>query len=88
MNTDLELKDLSIYLATDCADFISEFLEFFTSQYEEYINTSTFPPEQALTTVLDLTALISEEFCGVRAEVMDVGQHFNGMILWGFMKAW
>ena len=47
-----ELKELSIYLATYSSTFISEFIEFFTSQYEEYIETSTFPPEQALTTVL------------------------------------
>ena len=60
LNTETELKELSIYLATYSADFILEFLELFTSQYEEYIETSTFPPEQALTTVLDLTDLIFE----------------------------
>ena len=60
LTTDPELKEILIYLATDSAVFISEFIEFFTSQYEEYIETSTFPPEQSLTTVLDLTDLIFE----------------------------
>ena len=57
-------------------------------QYEEYIETSTFPPEQALTTVLDLTALTIEELHGVRAEVMDDGQNVPVMFLWEFIKAW
>ena len=60
LNTGPQLKDLSIYLATDSADFISKFLEFFTYQYEEYIDNSTLPPYQAITTVLDLKALIFE----------------------------
>ena len=55
-----ELKELSVYLATYYAVFILEFLKFFTSQYEEYIKTSNFSPDQSLTTVLDLTALIFE----------------------------
>ena len=58
LTTDPELKEISIYLVTDSADFISEFLKFFTSQYEEYIKNSTLTPEQALTTVLDFTDLI------------------------------
>ena len=81
------LKELLVYLATDSTDLILDFLEFFTSQYEEYIETSTFPPEQALTTVLYLTALIGEELHGARAEVMDSGQHVPGKFLWGFIKA-
>ena len=36
----------------DSAAYISIFFEFFTSQYEEYIETSTFPTEQDLTTLL------------------------------------
>ena len=88
LTTDTELKELSIHLATNSADFISEFIRFFTSQYEEYTETSTFPPEQALTNVLDLTALVFEELHGVRVEVMDAGQHFPGVFLWGFIKAW
>ena len=57
---DPQLRDISIYLDTDYADFISEFLELFVYQYEEYIETSTFPPEQTLTTVLDLMDFIFE----------------------------
>ena len=60
LTTNPELKDLYIYLAKDSANFISDFIELFTSQYEEYIKTSTFPPEQSLTTVLDLTDFIFE----------------------------
>ena len=85
LNTETELKELSIYLATYSADFILEFLELFTSQYEEYIETSTFPPEQALTTVLDSTDLIFEELHGVIAEVMEAIQHVPGMFLWIFI---
>ena len=88
LTTDPELKELSIYLTSDSADFISEFFKFFTSKYEEYIETSTFPMDQALTTVLDLTALIFEELHGYRKEVMDSGQHVTGMFLWVFIKAW
>ena len=55
---DTELNDISIYLDMDSADFIQEFIELFTSQYKEYIKTSTFPPEQDLTTVLDFMDLI------------------------------
>ena len=44
LTTDPELKELSIYLTTDSADFISEFFKFFTSQYEEYIDISTLRP--------------------------------------------
>ena len=36
MNTDTELKELSIYLAKSSAAFILEFPELFTSQYEEF----------------------------------------------------
>jgi hypothetical protein len=82
LTTELELKELAIYLTTDLATFVSEFLEFFTSQYEEYVETSTFPPAQALHTVLDLTALIFEELHEARAEVMDTGQHDPGMFLY------
>ena len=60
LTIDPELKEFSIYLATYSANFISEFLKNFMYQYEEYIETSTFPPEQALTTVLDLTYFIFE----------------------------
>ena len=35
LNTNPELKELSIYLATDYAPFILAFIEFFTPQYEE-----------------------------------------------------
>ena len=45
LTTDLELEELSINLATDSAALILEFIDFFTSQYEEYIETSTFPSE-------------------------------------------
>ena len=45
LTIDTELKDISIYLATDYDAIILEFLELFTSQYEEYIKTSTSPPE-------------------------------------------
>ena len=61
LTNDPELKEPSIYLATGYAPFISEFLELFKSQHEEYIETSTFPPKKALTTVLDFMALILEE---------------------------
>ena len=71
----------------DSAAFISEFIEFFTSKYEEYIDTSTFTPEQALTTVLDLTALVFEELHGVSVGVTDTGQHVPRMFLWVFIKA-
>ena len=87
LTTDPLLKEISIYLAMDSAAFISEFIEFFTSKYEEYIDTSTFTPEQALTTVLDLTALVFEELHGVFVEVMDTGQHVPRMFLWVFIKA-
>ena len=86
--TDPELKELSMYLATDYAPFISEFLELFNSQNEEYIETSTFPPEQVLTSVLDFMVLILEELHEGRAEVMDTGQHVPGMFIWRFIKAW
>ena len=56
------------------------------SQYEEYTKTSTFPPEQALTTVLDLTVLIYEELYRVCAEVMDTVKHVPGMFLWVFIE--
>ena len=84
----MELKEISIYLYTDSADFISVFLEFFTSQFEEYIKTSTFPPEQALTTVLYLTVLIFEVLHGSCAEVMESIQHVTGIFLWVFIKGW
>ena len=58
------------------------------SQYEEYIETSTFPSEQFLTNVLDLTALIFEKIHGICAEVMDSGKHVPGMFLRVFIKAW
>jgi hypothetical protein len=51
------------------------------SQYEEYVETATFPLVQDLTTVLDLTALIFQELHGARAEVMGAGQHDPGMFL-------
>ena len=88
LTTDIELKELSIYLPTDSATFISEFLEFFTSKYEEYTETSTFFTEQAFNTVLDFMDLIFEELHGVHAEVIDAGQHVPSMFLWGFIKAW
>ena len=87
MTTDPKLKELSIYLAADSTAFISGFIELFMFQYEVYIETSTFPPEQSITTVLDLTALISEELHGACAEVMDSVQHVPGMFIWGFIKA-
>ena len=86
LTTDPELKEISIYLATDYAAFISEFLKLFTSQYEEYTKTSTLPPEQALTIVLFLTALIFDELHGVFEEVMETVQYVPGMFLWGFIK--
>jgi hypothetical protein len=88
LTTDPELNELEIYFTTDSAAYISEFIEFFTSQYEEYVETAMFPLGQALTTVLDLTALIFEKLHGARAEVMDTGQPDPGMFLWGFIKAW
>ena len=88
MTNDTQLKELSIYLATDSDAFISEFLESFTSQYEEYTETSTLPPDQALINVLDLTASIFEELHGAYAEVMEAGQNVPSMFLWGFIKAW
>jgi hypothetical protein len=85
---DPKLNKMAVYLSTDSAAFISEYLEFFTSQYEEYVDTSTFQPVQALNTVLDLSALIFKELHSARAEVMDAGQHDPGIFLWGFIKAW
>jgi hypothetical protein len=58
LTTDPELNEMAVSLSTDYFAFISEYLEFFTSQYEEYVETSTFHPAQALNTVLDLSALI------------------------------
>ena len=86
LTTDLELEELSINLATDSAALILEFTDFFTSKYEEYIDTSTFPPEQALNTILYLTALMFEELHGVCAEAMDTVQHVPGMFFGGFIK--
>ena len=60
MTTDPELREISIYLAIGFSDFISEFIEFFTSQYEEYIEASIFPPEQAIISLLTWTDLIFE----------------------------
>jgi hypothetical protein len=67
LTMDPELNEMAVYLSTDSAAFISEYLELFTSQYEEYIETSTFQPAQALNAVLDLSALIFKELhcsCG------------------------
>ena len=86
LNIDPQLKELSIYLVTNSAAFILEFLKLLMSQYEEYTKTSTFPPEQALTTVLDLTVLIYEELYRVCAEVMDTVKHVPGMFLWVFIE--
>jgi hypothetical protein len=88
LTTDPELNEMAVYLSTYSASFISEYLELFTSQYEEYVETSTFQPAQALNTFLELSALIFEELHSARAEVMDAGQHDPGMFLLGFIKAW
>ena len=72
----------------DSAAYISIFFEFFTSQYEEYIETSTFPTEQDLTTLLYVMDFLFESLHGYRSEVVDAGQHVPGIFIWVFIKAW
>jgi hypothetical protein len=88
LTTDPELNEMAVHLSTDSSAFISEYVELFTSQYEEYVEISTFHPAQLLNTVLDLSALIFEEIHSACAEVMDAVQHDPGMFLWEFIKAW
>jgi hypothetical protein len=87
ITTDSKLIEIAVYLSSDSASFIMEMLEYITPQYEEYIETQTFKPKEAMSTVLDSVALIFEELHSVRSEVIDAGQHKPGIFLWGFLKA-
>jgi hypothetical protein len=78
---------MEVYLSSDSDSFITEMLEYITTQYEEYVKMQNFKPKEALSTVLDSVALIFEELYIVRSEVIDAGQHNPGMFLWGFLKA-
>jgi hypothetical protein len=88
ITTDSELIEMTVYLSSDSAYFIMEMLEYITTQYEDYTETHTFKPKEALSTVLDSVALIFEELHSVRSEVINAGQHNPGMFMWGFLKAW
>jgi hypothetical protein len=63
-------------------------LEYIMTQYEEYDETQTFKPKEALSTVLDSVDLIFEDLHSVRSEVIDTGQHNPGMFMWGLLKVW
>jgi hypothetical protein len=63
--TDSELIEMAVYLSSDSDSFITEILEYTTTQYEEYVETQTFKPKEALSTVLDCVALIFEELHSV-----------------------
>jgi hypothetical protein len=88
ITTDSELIEMAVYLSSDSASFITEMLEYITMQYEEYVETQTFKPKEALFTVFDSAALIFEVLHSVRSEVINTGQHNPGIFMWGFLKAW
>jgi uncharacterized protein YneF (UPF0154 family) len=68
--------------------FITELCEFLSSQYDEYVESSSFTAEEAWSLVIDCVAHIFEELHSARSVVMDAGQYNQGMYIWGFLKAW
>jgi hypothetical protein len=88
VTSDADLKDLLSDLLTDFQGFITELCEFVSSQYDEYVDSSSFTAEQAWSLVIDCVAHIFKELHSARSVVMDGGQYNQGMYLWGFLKAW
>jgi hypothetical protein len=88
VTTDADLKDLSSVLLTDSQGFITDLCEFVSSQYDEYVESSSFTAEKAWSLVIDCVAHIFEELHSARYVVMDAGQYNQGMYLWGFLNVW
>ena len=74
MKIDTDLKDLSSVLLTDSQGLITELCELFSSQYNEYSESSSFTVEEAWSLVIDCAEYISEELHPARSVVMDAGQ--------------
>jgi hypothetical protein len=88
VTTDADLKDFPSVLLTDLQGFITELCEFVSSQYDEYVESSSFTAEEAWSLVIDCVAHIFEDLHSARSVVMDAGQYNQGMYLWVFLKAW
>jgi hypothetical protein len=88
VTTDAALTDLLSVLLTDSQGFITELCEFVSSQYDEYVESSSFTAEEAWSLVIDCVAHIFEELHSARSVVMDAVQYNQCMHLWGFIKAW
>jgi uncharacterized protein YneF (UPF0154 family) len=75
-------------MANDAQSFITEILEFVTTQYVDLVETSTMSDSESWELVVDCVAHILEELHNVRSEVTDAGQYNEGMFLWGMLQAW
>jgi hypothetical protein len=62
---DSEVKELASSLATDAQSFITELLEFVTTQYEDLVKTSTMSDSESWELVVDCVAHIFEELHNV-----------------------
>ena len=85
------MQILSIYLSvllTDSQGFIAELCEFVSSQYDEYVEPSSFTAEEDWSLVIDCVSHIFEELYYVQSIVMDSGQYNQGMYIWVFLKVW
>jgi hypothetical protein len=86
---DSELNELALSLTTDAQSFITELLEFVTTQYEDLVKTSTMSDSESWELVVDCVADIFEELHNVLSEVTDAGQYNEGIfLLWGMLRAW
>jgi hypothetical protein len=83
-----ELKELASSLATDAHIFITELLEFVTTQYEDLVETSTLIDSESWELVVDCVAHIFEKLHNIRSEVTDSVQYNKDMFLWGMLRAW
>jgi uncharacterized protein YneF (UPF0154 family) len=88
VSKDSELKELASSLATDAQSFITELLEFVTTQYEDLVETSTMSDSESWELVVDCVAHIFEELHNVRSELTDDGQYNEGMFLWTMLREW
>ena len=79
MTTDANLKDLLSVLWNDSQGFITELFELLSSQYDEYVESSSFIAEEAWSLVIDCVAHTSEELYYAQSGVMDAGQYNQGI---------
>jgi hypothetical protein len=73
---------------TDWQGSITELCEFVSSQYDEYVESSSFTAEEAWSLVIDCVSHIFEELHSARSVGMDAGQYSQGMYLWRFLEVW